>query len=222
MALCGSLRCGCGITSTPAVEGALDGELPSILVEGSGEAGDPWNLMLNDGWAAAVINHINAADTDITAAELAIGAAELDIAALETDVAALTASWISYSPTLSNITIGNGTQTHRYLRFGPTGKTIIVFNEVVFGTTTALTGWGLFGPPFTLRSASTIWGQGTMSDISLGTNYLGFVLGSTTLIGPTAIGTAGSYASAGFTGASIPFVWASGDTLRQVYMADLP
>jgi hypothetical protein len=57
--LCGGYRCGCGVTSTPATEGAIDGELPSILVSGSGEPGDPYDLLLNDAWAAAVVNHID-------------------------------------------------------------------------------------------------------------------------------------------------------------------
>jgi hypothetical protein len=54
MGLCGSFRCGCGVTSTPAVSGAIGGELPSIFVAGSGEPGDPYDLTLNDAWAAEV------------------------------------------------------------------------------------------------------------------------------------------------------------------------
>jgi hypothetical protein len=54
MGLCGSFRCGCGVTSTPAVSGAINGSLPSILVAGSGESGDPYDLSLNDAWAAEV------------------------------------------------------------------------------------------------------------------------------------------------------------------------
>ena len=54
MGLCGSIRCGCGVTSSPAVSGAVDGYLPSIEVSGSGEAGDPYDLSLNDAWAAVV------------------------------------------------------------------------------------------------------------------------------------------------------------------------
>lgn len=54
MGLCGSFRCGCGVTSTAATTGAIGGELPSILVSGSGEPGDPYDLQLNDAWAAEV------------------------------------------------------------------------------------------------------------------------------------------------------------------------
>jgi hypothetical protein len=54
MGLCGSFRCGCGVTSTPAVAGAINGELPSIVVTGSGEPSDPYDLTLNDAWSALV------------------------------------------------------------------------------------------------------------------------------------------------------------------------
>lgn len=54
MGLCGSFRCGCGVTSTPATEGAINGELPTIFVSGSGEPGDPYDLSLNDAWAEQV------------------------------------------------------------------------------------------------------------------------------------------------------------------------
>jgi hypothetical protein len=58
MGLCGSFRCGCGVTSTPATTGAINGELPSIFVSGSGEPGDPYDLSLNDAWAAGVADAI--------------------------------------------------------------------------------------------------------------------------------------------------------------------
>lgn len=54
MPLCGGFRCGCGVTSTPATQGAVNGELPSIVVSGSGEPGDPFDLTLNDAWAVEV------------------------------------------------------------------------------------------------------------------------------------------------------------------------
>jgi hypothetical protein len=60
MPLCGSSKfCGCSIVSTPAVEGAINGELPTIDVAGAGFGASPWNLTLNDGWADAVAVEIN-------------------------------------------------------------------------------------------------------------------------------------------------------------------
>jgi hypothetical protein len=55
MGLCGSFRCGCGVTSTPAVSGAINGELPSIMVAGSGQPGDPYDLTINEGWVDQLV-----------------------------------------------------------------------------------------------------------------------------------------------------------------------
>lgn len=61
MGLCGSFRCGCGVTSTPATDGAVGGELPTINVAGSGEPGDPYDLTLNDAWAVEVADALTTA-----------------------------------------------------------------------------------------------------------------------------------------------------------------
>jgi hypothetical protein len=42
------------LTSTPATDGAINGELPSIVVSGSGEPGDPFDITLNDAWTDEV------------------------------------------------------------------------------------------------------------------------------------------------------------------------
>lgn len=55
MALCGSNNgCGCSLTSSPALTGAIDGQLPTIYVAGSGQPGDAWDITLNDAWANGV------------------------------------------------------------------------------------------------------------------------------------------------------------------------
>jgi hypothetical protein len=54
MPLCGSSTCGCAIVSVPAATGAINGHLPTIDVAGNGTTASPWNLTLNDEWAAAL------------------------------------------------------------------------------------------------------------------------------------------------------------------------
>jgi hypothetical protein len=46
------------------------------------------------------------------------------------------AAWTSYTPTLTNITLGNGTRTGRYLQIG---KTIDFQVKITFGSTTSIT-----------------------------------------------------------------------------------
>lgn len=60
MALCGSNNgCGCALTSTPALSGAIGGQLPTINVAGSGQPGDAWDITLNDAWAERVVFNAN-------------------------------------------------------------------------------------------------------------------------------------------------------------------
>jgi hypothetical protein len=54
MPLCGSSSCGCAVVSVPATSGAINGALPAIDVAGNGAPTSPWNLTLNDEWAAAL------------------------------------------------------------------------------------------------------------------------------------------------------------------------
>jgi hypothetical protein len=54
MGLCGSFKCGCGITSTTSTASAIDSYVPTIDVTGSGESGDPYDLAIDTDWADAV------------------------------------------------------------------------------------------------------------------------------------------------------------------------
>ena len=56
MALCGSLSgCGCSIIATQATIGGINGDFPSIVIDGGGQQGDAWNVRLLDEWTAAAI-----------------------------------------------------------------------------------------------------------------------------------------------------------------------
>lgn len=63
MPLCGSSFCGCAIVSTPADFAEFDGAFPTINVEGSGTGASPWNLTLDDEWAAAIVAVVTEAQT---------------------------------------------------------------------------------------------------------------------------------------------------------------
>ena len=189
--LCGSSFCGCAIVSVPAASGAINGALPTIDVAGNGTSASPWNLTLNSQWVA--------------------------------EVAAVAGNWITYTATLTNITAGTGaTRVDRYLRFGPSGKTAIVHNSITLGTGGTLTGWGLFSTPFTLASGSRILGQGNMAQASPAQNFPALVYGNgLSQAGPGCIGTGAAFATLNFSGATIPFTWTVGDTLSQMYLAEL-
>lgn len=122
--------------------------------------------------------------------------------------------WRSYSPTLTNITIGNGTQTHFWRDLG---DSIMVSNVIVFGSTTAFTGWPLISPPVSVASDVAPFGQFAGADVAPGNNYGGQITrNSATQIGGYTLGTAGLFT---FVSATHPFTWATGDTYRQTYIA---
>lgn len=77
------------------MSGAINGELPSIFVAGSGEPGDPYDLSLNDAWAA-------------------------EVASLTSQVASSTyGAWTSWTPVVTQSSTPTLTNTYsRYARYG--------------------------------------------------------------------------------------------------------
>lgn len=134
-------------------------------------------------------------------------------------VTAIDVGMSSYSPTLTNITIGNGTQAHNWKSLG--GKTILVHNRITFGTTTSFTGWPLIAPPATLNVAGNfvILGRFQGADVAPGNNYAGGVaFNSGTQVGCYTFGAAGLMT---FLSATSPFTWAAGDVHSLSYIAEI-
>jgi len=63
----------------------------------------------------------------------------------------LTVNWTTYTPSNTNVTVGNGTQTARYAKCG---KTVFVSYRLVFGSTTSFGGAIEIGLPSTSNSFS--------------------------------------------------------------------
>lgn len=100
MALCGSEVCGCGLISTPPETGAVNGNLPTLTVNGVGTRDQPYSLTVNPLWAQALAN----------AAGFAV------------DVSA----WIDFTPVVTQgVAITPGVIYSKYQRSGPTGKTVM-------------------------------------------------------------------------------------------------
>lgn len=120
-------------------------------------------------------------------------------------------SWSSWTPTLTGITQGNGTVEARYIQIG---KTVHFYFLFTFGSTSGM-GSTLFSLPVTAASyisaAKSMIGTATFHDTSTGFQYVGFSRLDTTT---TARGVTFS-SSAGTTNISstVPFTWATGDTL---------
>lgn len=114
------------------------------------------------------------------------------------------AAWTPYTPTWTNLTVGNGTNNSAYLQIG---KIVIVRVKFTLGSTSAVTGQvqaslpvnsvvghaGMFGALYFDTSATT---RNSGFAIMTNNNVLTFRTNSDTV-----------------TGATAPFTWATGDTL---------
>lgn len=119
-------------------------------------------------------------------------------------------TWSSYTPTLGNATLGNGTLTGKYAQVG---KTVFTRILLVLGSTTSLTGAGLSVTlPVTAAASSAIWGNTRVNDASPAASYLGTIdLFSTTAVYPVVFNVSATYATTtGFT-TNTPITWATND-----------
>jgi hypothetical protein len=69
-----------------------------------------------------------------------------------TTASAPTYTWTTYTPSNLGITVGNGTQTARYVKIG---KTVFLSYRFVLGSTSAVSGSVYIGTPSTVGSASS-------------------------------------------------------------------
>lgn len=109
-------------------------------------------------------------------------------------------AWQSYTPTWSNLTLGNGTSTGQYCRVG----NVIFFRaQLAFGTTTAITGFAYPSLPVAALSPTIEMVPGYLQDASP-------VTFQPCVLAPSAFIT---YPGGRVT-ATTPWTWASGDLIR--------
>lgn len=132
------------------------------------------------------------------------------------DMNSVTGAWPTYTPTLTGITIGNGTTTARVLQSthgGSNLKAVDFFVQVVFGSTTAMTGGFTVTLPVTARSSGLVF---TAIAFDNSANLWYPMLGLSTTAGTTLSvrawpTTAGNQVV--ITSSTVPFTWATSDQL---------
>lgn len=112
-------------------------------------------------------------------------------------------AWTAYTPSLTNVTLGNGTLAGAYMQ---AGKTVGFSIKLTFGSTTAITGAVSFGLPVSATGSRTMSGGFIMNDSS-GPFKGGFYYNSSANIIATR-----DDASAVLSATS-PFTWATGDEI---------
>jgi hypothetical protein len=154
-----------------------------------------------------------------TASRLAVGANDLVLTAASGETTGLKwqGAWTSYTPTFTNLTVGNGTLDCEYFQVG---KLVFVRISFVMGTTSSMGS----GPYFTLPVTSKNVEQGYLGNIYVEDSgvagYTGVVVfrgSSTALLGiPNVSGTyMGGHAS---FSATIPFTWGTNDLFRGTFV----
>lgn len=125
-------------------------------------------------------------------------------------------AWTSYTPTFTNVTVGNGTLVAKYQQIG---KTVRARISLVFGSTTAVSGDIQFTLPVTAASYAgtanvTQIGVGQMYDVSAVRVYQGTVSMNTTTAAVLRAQAADlSFLYFFLCSSTVPFTWATGDEI---------
>lgn len=117
--------------------------------------------------------------------------------------------WTAYTPTWTNLTVGNATQSWSYQ---VVNQIVTVSGRLTLGTTSAVTGVPKMTLPVNRNSvAITLIGFGTLGDAGA-TTFMAYPI-STELdsVFYFAVGTGGAYASEASTSATVPFIWGNTD-----------
>lgn len=123
-------------------------------------------------------------------------------------------AWQSWTPTWTNLTVGNGTQSAAYIQIG---KTVHFRVGVVFGSTTSVGGTVSLNYPVTAAAYSgsatvQTLGNAQFYDQSTGAVNKGiFVYNSTTAGNAQYFNVSGSLIVATNMGTTTPFTWATSD-----------
>ena len=152
--------------------------------------------------------------TDFTAGEVLAAADLNDTFGSKGDISS-NGAWNTYTPSLTNITLGNGTLVGRYLLIGKQCTVAVLFQ---LGSTSVFTGSIGFGLPFArsgtgFRMVGLAYGEdsgvaGYRFDIRLAASTVNVL-------------TSDGLAITGNTNATNPFTWANGDFLNLLFTYEI-
>ena len=116
----------------------------------------------------------------------------------------------AFTPTLTNITLGNGTLSARHVLIN---NFVHYEGKISFGSTTAITGTPEISLPFTATQGFQVTGNVVYADSGVAT-YMGFPLSISTTTAVLFIQNfATAYGSEVAVSATVPFVWGVNDSI---------
>ncbi len=127
--------------------------------------------------------------------------------------------YISFTPTYSGITVGNGTNSGRYLRIG---TFVHVLTDFTFGSSSSASGNLELILPFTAQSSiRTYIGSAYILDAGIN-SYTGLVAKVSTTNARLEVQTAGgTYTNNNAATNTVPFTWGSGDLFYTSYIYEV-
>lgn len=152
-----------------------------------------------------------------TTARLAVGANNTMLVADSTAATGLAYKsattlypWQAWTPTYTNITVGNGTVVARYQQIG---KTVQVFFSLTFGSTTSVSQFSIITLPVNCAYAENSAGEVTFRDVGTQDYFGRFWLNTATDGYFTAIQTNTTYAQWTPSSNTVPFTFGTGDQI---------
>ena len=124
-------------------------------------------------------------------------------------------AWTSWTPTWTNLTVGNGTNSSKYTQVG---KLIIARVAFLFGSTSSISGGISFTLPVTSVSYTEggFYGRGVLRDAGTAEYACLLDISTTTQAIVYAEGAAGSYVNATALSSTIPFTWTTNDHISGI------
>ena len=124
-------------------------------------------------------------------------------------------AWQTYTPTWTNLTVGNGTSTGKYIQIG---KTVFFRASVVFGSTSVMSSPPSVTLPVTSVSYTTAYtaviGDCYYWDTSASFAFPGTLSWLTTgTAEPETLNASGTFLQISSVSATNPFTWATGDVI---------
>ena len=145
-----------------------------------------------------------------TPARLAVGANDSVLTAASGETTGLKYSGLSnsFTPTWTNLTVGNGTNTASYVQVG---KIVHIVGKIVFGSTTSITGHPGFTLPITAKNESGVPGTVEYADYGVAGWFGHMFMSGTTYANFWTVNVAGTYPSWASVSSTVPFTFGSND-----------
>ena len=153
-----------------------------------------------------------ATPSTVTAGDAVTAAAQNILVNNDIALAPFFSVWTSFTPTITNVVVGNGTHASKYLQVG---RLVIASFDFTFGSTSSISGAPVFSLPVAaLAGAGFITSQCVFLDA--GTNrYAGMCeLDASTQVVCQSLLTNESYGRAAAPNATNPFVWTTSDRIN--------